>query len=530
MLEASLTENLRLGASGKVALFSRSVKMIDIAKTREEVEKIKNEASEKLLKLDSLEKEIKKQQKDLEVVSNSISEQLGDFVDKEKFMKFFEKPYVILPQTKTRVLVAVPKFIQGFQVGWLWKETDQFYIYQLDQYSSWLGDVPTDLLKEIDFKKEFEAQVVGNQVLFEPSNKDEIKRKLAKHIGDVTDTSARILRGHEFEIIADMVENGCLPFKPSKVSQVDLRNGESNIKLRPYQKPAFDKFLEVGSIGLFHPTGAGKSIVSMKALDVIKGKKLIVVPSKTLVEQWNYYLDTYLAHCKNEIEIKTYQGYRGSDEEYALVIFDECQRLPANSFSRLALIKTKYRIGLSASPHREDKRESYIFALTGFPVGLNWQDYMKDVGKSYHPIFVHIVRGEVAKLKKAESLVDMNKRTFVFCDSIELGKRMADQINVPYIYGQTENRMDMIDKNRVVVVSRVADLGVSVKDLRQVIEIDFLFGSRQQELQRTGRLMHSEEKDVRHDIIMTEKEFESYGKRLWALQEKGFTIKVLGGK
>lgn len=59
------------------------------------------------------------------------------------------------------------------------------------------------------------------------------------------------------------------------------------------------------------------------------------------------------------------------------------------------------------------------------------------------------------------------------------------------------------------------------------IEIDFLYGSRQQELQRTGRLMHSEEKDVRHDIIMTSQELESYGKRLWSLQEKGFTIKII---
>ncbi len=504
--------------------------MLDISKTKEEIEKIKLEADEKLKSLDVLEKKMKKQEKDLKSVSNSLEEHLGDFIEKDKFMKFFEKPYVIIPQSKSKVLVAVPKFIQGFQVGWLWKETDQFYIYQLDQYSSWLGDVPTDLLKEINFKKEFEATIEGNQVLFDPSNKDEIKRKLSKHIADVGETSARILKGHEFDIIADMVERGCLPFKPTKVADADLREGRSGIELRSYQKPAFEKFLEVGSVGLFHPTGAGKSFVSMKALDVIKGKKLVVVPSKTLVEQWNYYLEKNLSHCKDEIEIKTYQGFRGTDEEYALIIFDECQRLPANSFSRLALIKTRYRIGLSANPHREDKRESYIFALTGFPEGLNWQDYMAEVGKSYHPIFVHIVRGEHLKLKKAEALLDMNKKTFIFCDSIELGKRMASQVNVPYIYGKTNDRMDLIDNNRVVVVSRVADLGVSVKDLQRIIEIDFLFGSRQQELQRTGRLMHSEEKDVQHDIIMTEKEFESYGKRLWALQEKGFTVKVVNGK
>jgi hypothetical protein len=55
--------------------------------------------------------------------------------------------------------------------------------------------------------------------------------------------------------------------------------------------------------------------------------------------------------------------------------------------------------------------------------------------------------------------------------------------------------------------------------------VDFLYGSRQQQLQRTGRLMHSEEAE-RHDIIMTEQEVRDYGKRIWALQEKGFTIKI----
>jgi hypothetical protein len=45
---------------------------------------------------------------------------------------------------------------------------------------------------------------------------------------------------------------------------------------------------------------------------------------------------------------------------------------------------------------------------------------------------------------------------------------------------------------------------------------------------RLGRLMHSESDDIRHDIIMTEREISSYGKRLWSLQEKGFTVKVVG--
>ena len=50
-----------------------------------------------------------------------------------------------------------------------------------------------------------------------------------------------------------------------------------------------------------------------------------------------------------------------------------------------------------------------------------------------------------------------------------------------------------------------ATLGVSVKDLQRIIEVDSLFGSRQQELQRTGRLLHADNPE-RLDIIMTEDE------------------------
>jgi superfamily II DNA or RNA helicase len=43
-----------------------------------------------------------------------------------------------------------------------------------------------------------------------------------------------------------------------------------------------------------------------------------------------------------------------------------------------------------------------------------------------------------------------------------------------------------------MIVSRIADHGVSIDDLEVVLEADFLFGSRRQQIQRTGRLFWSE--------------------------------------
>ena len=96
---------------------------------------------------------------------------------------------------------------------------------------------------------------------------------------------------------------------------------------------------------------------------------------------------------------------------FILVVFDEVHRLPGNTFSRFAFIKSKYRIGLSASPYREDNREEYIFALTGFPQGLDWESYLKESNRTFHVVNVYVLKTELQKQKKALSLVDKNKKT-----------------------------------------------------------------------------------------------------------------------
>src|SRR3990167_5900565 len=112
----------------------------------------------------------------------------------------------------------------------------------------------------------------------------------------------------------------------------------------------------------------------------------------------------------------------------------------------------------SASPYREDGRHSYIFALTGFPIGLNWQDLMKLLGKKYHDINVYIF------------------------DKIEIGERLANILGVPFIHGATKNRIEIAKESKVFIASRVMEMGISIKDLEHIIEVDFLFGSKREEI------------------------------------------------
>jgi tRNA A37 N6-isopentenylltransferase MiaA len=73
----------------------------------------------------------------------------------------------------------------------------------------------------------------------------------------------------------------------------------------------------------------------------------------------------------------------------------------------------------------------------------------------------------------------------------------------------------------------VGDEGLSDLKLQRVIEVAFLFGSRMQESQRFGRLMHSKETKTQHIILMTRQEFESYQKRLMAITERGFKLELI---
>jgi hypothetical protein len=132
--------------------------------TRQQAEEVKKRAEALLADLDRIEAQERAEQKSLMRAADFVTQEGAADIEKTDFLTFFKRPYALIPQGKNKVLVAVPKFVKGFQVGWLWKETETFYIYQFDQYSAWLGDAPADLLEAINFKKGFEVQVVDDML------------------------------------------------------------------------------------------------------------------------------------------------------------------------------------------------------------------------------------------------------------------------------------------------------------------------------------------------------------------------------
>jgi len=91
----------------------------------------------------------------------------------------------------------------------------------------------------------------------------------------------------------------------------------------------------------------------------------------------------------------------------------------------------------------------------------------------------------------------------------------------------TKDRKKIIRESHTCIVSRVRDEGIHIPDLERVIEVAFLYGSRRQEAQRFGRLMHSQREEPEHVILMTGREYELYQKRLYPIYEKGFKIEII---
>ena len=461
-------------------------------------------------------------------------------IDIDALSAFCKKPYVILPKAKNEYWIIVPRYVR-FQLGWLERQTESYNIFVVNKYIDWIAPLPHDLKARLGLEGYLSKAVIhargpGESSILEVGDGeidrawDKYKKRLTSKVRG-KDDQFYIKRGTEWDLLAELIQDGMLPFEPKPIDDKDLREDLGTIELRDYQKRAWDALETYGAIGVFWAPGAGKTFLSLYAGNRIKGSKLVVVPMKTLVEQWNSRIRKYATHPQ-EWEVKTYQYItmksrlaKYQKKKYKVIIFDEVHHLPSTHFSKLAHMQADYRIGLSASPYREDGRTEYIFALTGYPVGLKWRELIS-LGIVQEPDVKVYVYNTISQ-KRADLSKVVYSRTgkiLIYCDSIDLGHSLKRDLGVEFVHGGTKNRMEILQRDRVVIASRVADEGISLPDLDIVVEYDFLFGSRRQEAQRAGRLMHGEGKGE-HIIMMTEDELNKYEKRLYGLEEQGFRIR-----
>jgi DNA excision repair protein ERCC-3 len=209
------------------------------------------------------------------------------------------------------------------------------------------------------------------------------------------------------------------------------------------------------------------------------------------------------------------------EREWGLLVFDEVHHIPAPVHRRTADIQSRHRLGLSATPVREDDRETDIYTLVGPPIGTDWSalfeaghvqspvveiryvPWESDVDRhEYDTASGHTARQTAAtnpaKDAEIERLLEVHEgeKALVFVDYLAQGDRLAERLDVPFLSGETphtERRRllrEFADGERSrLVISRVGDEGLDLPDAGVAIVASGLGGSRRQGAQRAGRTM-----------------------------------------
>jgi len=197
---------------------------------------------------------------------------------------------------------------------------------------------------------------------------------------------------HNYQRIFNILQSGDYEVKSSilvdsELSEKYLKKMHVKLKLREYQTKALDEFFEYKGTGIvILPTAAGKTIIGLKAIEQLKQKTVIVVPTKNLLYQWIEHLTKYTSLHRDligqlgdnikevkEITVTTYDSARLNINElrkhFNFVIFDEAHHAGAKETLKvLEGLPSAYRLGLTATPDRSDKAEEILFDLIGKPI------------------------------------------------------------------------------------------------------------------------------------------------------------------
>ncbi|GGL62046.1 DEAD/DEAH box helicase [Halocalculus aciditolerans] len=155
----------------------------------------------------------------------------------------------------------------------------------------------------------------------------------------------------------------------------------SDYVLRDYQRDALDAWTDARRRGVVElPTGSGKTVLGIKAIESVDQSALVVVPTVDLLVQWRDELDAefdcdvgQLGGGTQELEpvtVSTYDSaYLRADElgdHFGLVVYDECHHLGGEGFREIARFSAApARLGLTATFERPDHAHETVETLVG---------------------------------------------------------------------------------------------------------------------------------------------------------------------
>jgi superfamily II DNA or RNA helicase len=155
----------------------------------------------------------------------------------------------------------------------------------------------------------------------------------------------------------------------------------SAYKLRDYQRDARADWEAADRRGVLElPTGSGKTVIGIKAIEAVGRPTLVVVPTVDLLTQWRRELEREFSvpvgqmgggeQTVEALTVSTYDSaYLRADEvgdRFGLVVFDEVHHLGGEGYREIArLLAAPARLGLTATFERPDGAHEVVAEVVG---------------------------------------------------------------------------------------------------------------------------------------------------------------------
>jgi superfamily II DNA or RNA helicase len=250
-------------------------------------------------------------------------------------------------------------------------------------------------------------------------------------------------------------------------------------------------------------------------------------------------------------------------QNWGLIIYDEVHLLPAPVFQITASLQARRRLGLTATLVREDGKEDDVFALIGpKKYDVPWKEMEQQgwiataicteirlpmtsarrmdyaVAEARHKF--RIASENPTKLRLVRQLLERHRDVPVLIIGmyVEQVEGFARELGLPLLTGSTNQRKRdevyasfRLGTIRALVVSKIANFSVDLPDAAIAIQISGMYGSRQEEAQRLGRILRPKPGDNQayfYSIVSRDTVEQDFAlKRQLFLCEQGYEYRII---
>ena len=249
--------------------------------------------------------------------------------------------------------------------------------------------------------------------------------------------------------------------------------------------------------------------------------------------------------------------------DWGLIIYDEVHLLPAPVFRATAEIQARRRLGLTATLVREDGLEGDVFSLVGpKKYDVPWKDLerqgwiataecheirvpLDEEDRMEYAVMTHEQKYPfAASNRKKNEIISMlmtkhkDDEVLIIGQFIPQLEAIAKRIDAPLITGSTPiKQREILFKQfregeiRKLVLSKVGNFSIDLPDANVLIQVSGMFGSRQEEAQRLGRVLRPKQNGLLahfYSIVTRDTVDQEFAaKRQLFLTEQGYHYDIL---